>query len=93
VAFGFVHGTAETIGHVVVEHFDSAFAGAIDEIATARPATKIDAAFMADLLSRVFVNVTYNHRNRGSQPGKFKTGILAHNQNHAALPGLAPRSQ
>jgi hypothetical protein len=40
-------------GQVVVEHplllfsFFSAFAGAIDEIATARPATKSDAAFMA----------------------------------------------
>jgi len=66
-----VHGTAETIGHVVVEHFDSAFAGAIDKVATGRPAmirpaTKSDAAFIADLLPWVFVDVTYNHGNRGS---------------------------
>jgi hypothetical protein len=52
VALGFEHCTAEITGHVVVEHFHLssyfwAFAGAIDEIATARAATKSDTAFMA----------------------------------------------
>jgi hypothetical protein len=66
VAFGFVHGTVEIIGHVVVEHFDSAFAGAIDEIATARPAMKSDATFMADVSPLGFVSDAYNHGNLGS---------------------------
>jgi hypothetical protein len=56
VAFGFEHCTGETIGHVVVEHFCSACAGAIDKIATARTAVKSDAAFMADLLPWVLVD-------------------------------------
>ena len=42
-----VHCTAEIVGHVVVEHLLSAFAGAVDAVATARPATKSNAAFMA----------------------------------------------
>ena len=54
-----MHGTGETVGQVVVEQLPvvlvrvvlatlfSALAGAIDNIATARPATKSDEAFMA----------------------------------------------
>jgi hypothetical protein len=54
-----VHGTGETVKSVVVEQLPVvvakvvaagllwAFADTIDNIATARPATKIDAAFMA----------------------------------------------
>jgi hypothetical protein len=34
-------------GQVVLEHLSSAFAGAIDRIVTARPATKIDGAFIS----------------------------------------------
>jgi hypothetical protein len=54
VALGFEHCKAEILGQVVTEHpyfllfsFFSAFAGAIEKIAAARPATKSDAAFMA----------------------------------------------
>jgi hypothetical protein len=56
---GFVHGTGEIVKSVVVEQLPVvvakavatgllwAFAGTVDNIATARPATKSDAVFMA----------------------------------------------
>jgi hypothetical protein len=57
VAVGFEHCTAEILGQVVTEHpllfsFFSAFADAIDKIATAWPATKNGEAFMA-IFSRI----------------------------------------
>jgi hypothetical protein len=70
-----VQGTGETTGHVVPEHFCSAFAGAIDRVAAARPAMKSDAAFM-DLLPWVFVDAAYNHRKLGSQLGKIQNRPL-----------------
>jgi hypothetical protein len=48
---GFVHGTVEIVGEELEHLLLSAFAGAFDKIATARPATKSKVAFMGYLLA------------------------------------------
>ena len=65
MVLGVRHCTGEIIGHVVLEHLSwAAFAGAIDEMATARPATKI-ATFMTIFLSNSGTGDAIPERMRG----------------------------